>query len=191
MRLSEEEARGIYQRFLSLVRSESWGVAGKQQSLSKAVSELRKQRGSVTWFNVLPGNLPELVHSSYERMLHLSDTPLMEQQFVVTHTIRQTEISWLPDRLQTHLLSKCCIHKKYCVSLYFRKNMTCLDVGLLRICQAFFCRLLNCVLVGYDRLLFHERFSSPPRPSGIYNPLRVWGTSSWRFRDHTRTHHSR
>jgi len=34
----------------------------------------------------------------------------MKQQFIVTHTIRQTEVpaSWL----QTHFLSKCCVHKQ-------------------------------------------------------------------------------
>jgi len=42
----------------------------------------------------------------------------MKQQFVITHTIRQTEIPALfviklfsTAGLQTHLLSKCCVHK--------------------------------------------------------------------------------
>ena len=37
----------------------------------------------------------------------------MTQRFVVTHTIRQTEIPTLPTGgLQTHRLSKCCVHRK-------------------------------------------------------------------------------
>ena len=62
----------------------------------------------------------------------------MKQQFFVTRTIRQTEIHALLDGLQTHLLSKSCIQKKKCF-LYFRKNITCLNVGLLRICHVFVC----------------------------------------------------
>jgi len=39
-----------------------------------------------------------------------------------------------------------------------KKNITCLSVGLLRIGPVFFLSLLNCVSVGYDKLLFNERY---------------------------------
>ena len=49
---------------------------------------------------------------------------LMKQQFVVTHTIRQRNKSSV----------KICVQRK-CLTLYFRKNVTCLNAGVLRICQ--------------------------------------------------------
>jgi len=48
----------------------------------------------------------------------------MKQQFVITLTVRQTEIpSFETAWLQTHLLWTCCVHKIYYFSLYFRKNI--------------------------------------------------------------------
>ena len=77
---------------------------------------------------------------------------LMKQQFVVTHTIRQTEIPALPDSWIKNTLSakKLCTQTKNCLNFYFRKNTTCLTVGLLRICQVFFYLLYNCVSVDQD-----------------------------------------
>ena len=48
----------------------------------------------------------------------------MKQQFVVTHTLCQTEIRALPhSELKTHRLSKCRVHKKKnWSSSYFHTN---------------------------------------------------------------------
>jgi hypothetical protein len=84
-------------------------------------------------------------------------TSFMKQQFIVTHTICKTAIPALLDSWVTNtLLSKYHVHKD-CFTLYFRKNVTCLSVGLLRICQVFsvFCKTVS---VGYDKLLFHEQY---------------------------------
>jgi hypothetical protein len=63
---------------------------------------------------------------------------LMQQQFVVTHTVCQTEIhtllfSWV----KTYLISNCSDLKKKCFFIYFCKNITCLSVVLLGICRVF------------------------------------------------------
>jgi hypothetical protein len=74
----------------------------------------------------------------------LRGTSLTKQQFVVTHRIRHTEI---PALLGSRVKNTPCLNlvsTKIFFSLYLRKNMTCLNVGLLRICQVFFfCRLLR------------------------------------------------
>jgi len=59
---------------------------------------------------------------------HIYNLLFVKQQFLVTHTIRQTKIG-----LRTHLLSKCCVHSKTAC----RKSITCLSVGLLQIGQTF------------------------------------------------------
>jgi hypothetical protein len=61
----------------------------------------------------------------------------MRQQFVVTHTILQIEIPALLDSwgINTPSVKMLCPQKN---SLYFRKNLTRLRVGLLRICHVFF-----------------------------------------------------
>ena len=62
----------------------------------------------------------------------------MKRQFVVTHTIRQTEIPTLLDSWVTNTPSvKILCRQKNFLSLYFRKNITCLIIGLLRIGQDF------------------------------------------------------
>jgi hypothetical protein len=62
----------------------------------------------------------------------------MKQQFVVTHTIRQTEIPALPDSSVTDTPSvKMLCPQQISVSLYFRKNTACLRVGLLRVGYVF------------------------------------------------------
>jgi hypothetical protein len=62
---------------------------------------------------------------------------LMKQQFVVTHTIRQTEIPALLDSWVTNAPSvKMLQPQKNCFSLYFHRNIACLSVSL-RICQVF------------------------------------------------------
>jgi len=85
---------------------------------------------------------------------------LMKQQFAITHTICQTMIPTLLNSWVTNApsIKMSCPPKKNCLSLYFCKILTCLRVGLLRIYQVFFCLLYNCVLVGYERLLFLERY---------------------------------
>jgi hypothetical protein len=55
---------------------------------------------------------------------------LMERQFVVTHAIRQTEIPPLLDSWVTNTPpAKMLCPQKYCLSVYFRKNITCFSVG--------------------------------------------------------------
>ena len=58
------------------------------------------------------------------------------RQFGYKHTFCQNVVP-----IQAHRLSKCCCQKN-CLTLYFRKNKTCLNVGLLRIGQIFsvFCK---------------------------------------------------
>jgi hypothetical protein len=73
------------------------------------------------------------------RVLSYTHASLMKPQFVVTHTIRQTEIptlldSWITNTPSVNILCP----QQNILSLYFRKNITCLNVGLLRFCQVFF-----------------------------------------------------
>jgi hypothetical protein len=60
---------------------------------------------------------------------------LMNRQFVITHTIHQTEIPTLLDSWVANTPSVKMCQQKNCFSLYFRKNITCLIVGLLTIGQ--------------------------------------------------------
>jgi hypothetical protein len=81
----------------------------------------------------------------------------MKWQFVVTHTIQQTEIpvsqdSWVANTPSVKVLCP----RNNCLSLYFRKNVTCVSLGLLNICQ-FFSVSCKTVLVGYSKLLYRER----------------------------------
>jgi hypothetical protein len=71
---------------------------------------------------------------------------LMRQQFVITHAIYQTMISTLLDSWVTNApsIKMLCPQKKSCLSIDFRKNMTCLHVGLLRIWQVF---SVSCIFV--------------------------------------------
>ena len=69
----------------------------------------------------------------------------MKRHFVVTRTIPQTEIPTLPDIWVTNTTSvKILCPQKNCLSLHYRKNITCLSVGLLKIGQFFF---LSCTSV--------------------------------------------
>jgi hypothetical protein len=62
----------------------------------------------------------------------------MKWQFIVMHTIRRIQISTLLDSWVTNTSSvKMLYPQKHCLSLYFRRNLTCLSVGLLMIGQAF------------------------------------------------------
>jgi hypothetical protein len=64
------------------------------------------------------------------------DIFLIKRPFVATHTIRQTVISTAVDSWVTNIPSvKMLCPQKNCLSLYLRKNITCLSVGLLRIGQ--------------------------------------------------------
>jgi hypothetical protein len=61
---------------------------------------------------------------------------LIKQQFFVTHTIRRTEIPALPYSWVTSTPSnKMMCPQKIRLSLYFRKNLTCFSVSLLRLVQ--------------------------------------------------------
>jgi len=62
--------------------------------------------------------------------------PLMKQQFAVIHIIRQTKIPALVDSCvtNTHSVKMSCSEKN-CFILYFRKIITRLIVGLLRVGQ--------------------------------------------------------
>jgi len=60
---------------------------------------------------------------------------LMKRQFVVTHTVLQTEIPALLGSWITN--TNCYIHKKKKLILYFSKNITCLYVSLLSKDQVF------------------------------------------------------
>jgi hypothetical protein len=82
----------------------------------------------------------------------------VKQQFVVIHTIRQNEIPALRDSWVTNTSSVEILYpQKNSFYLYFRMNITCLSVGLLRTCQVFSVPCRICVPVGYDKLLFHVR----------------------------------
>jgi len=60
---------------------------------------------------------------------------LIEQQFVITHTICQTEIPALLDRWVTNTSSvKMLWAQKNCCPLHFCNRIPCLSVGLLTIC---------------------------------------------------------
>ena len=58
--------------------------------------------------------------------------------------------------LQTHL-SKRGAHN-ICFPVYFRRKRASVRAGLLRIGQVFLSPVKICVTVGYDKLLFHERY---------------------------------
>ena len=112
----------------------------------------------------------ERVQPAYDSAQQVSDdgVSFMKEQIVVTHTIRQTEIPALLDSWVTNTPSVKIYPQRNCFCLYFRKNITCLIVGFLRICHVFlFCLLKNCVSVGYGRLLFLELYDS------------VTGLSNW------------
>ena len=59
---------------------------------------------------------------------------IMERLFVVTHSVLQTEI---PTLLGSWVTNTRCYVNKNCLTLYFRKNVTCLNVSLLNIGQVF------------------------------------------------------
>ena len=82
----------------------------------------------------------------------------MKRLFVVTHTIRKSEIPALLECPVTNAPSvKMLCPQKNCLSSYFRKNITCLGGGLLSVGSVFFCLLQHSVSARYDRSLFHER----------------------------------
>ena len=63
---------------------------------------------------------------------------LLEQQFVVTHAIRHTEIPTLLDSWVTNTPSvKILCSQTNCLSLHFRENMTCLSVAPLMTSKVF------------------------------------------------------
>ena len=85
---------------------------------------------------------PYLASLRYSTVKNLR-TSLVKQQSVVTHTISQSEVSVLDSAVTNSHAVKILYHNKNCLSLYYRKNMTCLNVGLLRICQAFYVSCKN------------------------------------------------
>ena len=76
---------------------------------------------------------------------------LMKRQFVVTHTILQTEISALLDSWVTNTPVKMLCPQKNLLSFHFHKNGTCLSVGLLMIAQVFSvsCKIVCCWVLTY------------------------------------------
>jgi hypothetical protein len=68
--------------------------------------------------------------------------PPMKQQFVVIRTVRQTEIPALLDGLQAHLLP---VLRPQNSSHFLKKNMTCLNAGLLMNCHVFLSSLKLCI----------------------------------------------
>jgi hypothetical protein len=65
---------------------------------------------------------------------------LTEQSYIVTHTIRQTEILALLDSwIKTHILSKCFIHKKMHFPYIFVNNV--LKCWTIKAPSSFFCLL--------------------------------------------------
>jgi len=80
----------------------------------------------------------------------------VKRQFAVTHTNRQTEIPALPDSwVNNKPYFKVLCPQKHCFSLHFRKTITYLSVGPLRIGKAssFSCKsVYRCVtLCGLNR----------------------------------------
>jgi hypothetical protein len=70
----------------------------------------------------------------------------MIQQFIITHSIDQTEIPTLLDSLVTNTpTAKMLRPQKNYLSLYFHKYVTCLSVGLLRISQVFLSAVKLCI----------------------------------------------
>ena len=63
-------------------------------------------------------------------------------QFVVTHAIPQTEIPALQYSWVKYTFRQNVVFTNNCLSLHFCKNITCLRVCLLEICQVFpvFCK---------------------------------------------------
>jgi hypothetical protein len=68
----------------------------------------------------------------------------MKRQFFVTHKIRKTAIFALLDSSVTNMpyVKMQCLQTRLLAIIFnFRKNVTCLNVSLLRIGQVFFCLL--------------------------------------------------
>ena len=82
---------------------------------------------------------------------------LLEHQFVITHTIHQTEIPTLLRQLgYEHTFCHNLCPQKFCLSLYFHKNLTGCSVDLLRINQASSASC-NAVYLWDMTLLFQEQ----------------------------------
>jgi len=82
----------------------------------------------------------------------------MKKQFVPTHTFPQTEIPSLLDRWVKNIPSvKMLYPPKKMLLLIFSLNYN-IHVGLLGICQVFSVSCKKCILVGYEKLLFHDRY---------------------------------
>jgi hypothetical protein len=77
-----------------------------------------------------------------KRNCHFDDgISLMKLQFVASHTARQTDAALLDSWVTSSSSVKMLCAQKNFLSFYFRKNVTCFSVGLLRIGQfyIFFC----------------------------------------------------
>jgi len=85
----------------------------------------------------------------------------MEQQFVVTNTIRQTEIPVLLDIWVTNPPSfKMLFPQKQLLVLTFLQIHNILTNWSVEDQSRFFSLVYKCVSVGYNKLLFHERCTS-------------------------------
>jgi hypothetical protein len=69
---------------------------------------------------------------------------LMKRQFIVPHTIRQTDSHIIRQLGYRHIFCQN-VSKQNCLCLFFRKNVTCLGVGLLRVGQAFLSPVKLCM----------------------------------------------
>lgn len=80
---------------------------------------------------------------------------LMKEQFVVTHKIRQAEISAVVDIWVTNTAVKILCPQENYFYLYFR--ITCFSVDLLTTYQVFLSPV-KVMSADYDKLLFYERY---------------------------------
>jgi len=111
----------------------------------------------------------------YETRRHIRVVmSLVKQHFIVTQTIRKIEISALLGSWVTNTPAvKMLCPQENCFFLYCRKNMTCLCIGLLGICQFFsFSRktvfrlvTTNCSFVSDVTVPYTESFQTCPRIS--------------------------
>jgi hypothetical protein len=81
---------------------------------------------------------------------------MKEQFFLTTEIVELRFLHYLTGGSQIRILSKLYTHKTN-YSLWFHKNITCLNFGLLRTCQVFSFPCKNCLSVGYEKLLLLDR----------------------------------
>jgi hypothetical protein len=83
-----------------------------------------------------------LVKGPRLKITHTINISLMKERFGVTDKIRQNRTPALRDSV---VKNTPCANTKNTSHYIFVKNMTCLSVGLLKICQAFLSSLKLCI----------------------------------------------